>query len=1101
MKIKGILLPIILFATFSTSVSALDFSVKNVTIEQAIIQINKEFGYSIFVNASDVNVNKLVSISVTNASIDEILSQLFSGQNVSFLIDSKKITVMKKPEATPEIKPDANKAISGKVVGSDGVPVVGAVVLTSGNEGTAVTDIDGKFSLSISRSKSLDISCLGYQSKSVEIGGKTTIDVVLSIDMEQLDEVVVVGYGTQKKVDLTGSIATVNLSEITESRPVTNLSNALSGMAAGVCVTSAANKPGSDDATILVRGQGTLNSSAPLVIVDGVESSFSSVNPQDVESMTVLKDAASAAIYGSRAANGVILITTKSGNAGQLKVNYHGYVSFESAKKYLNMVSNYADYMEYANEAEMNSNLSPYFSQASINLWRSDNGANPLLYPNTDWFDETFKTGIATNHIVSVNGGTEKARYYVSMGFLMNPGVMDNSGEKKYSFRANVDFNVTKWLGLGMKLDGNLKKLDSGTECMSEVFSYMYAMPPCCIAMSPDGRFGFVQNPEDNPQKSSPLASLYSRNGTNDRHTIRGDIFLKLTPVKGLTLTANYRYSFSDGQQKYKPAFFNKYDFRTETIGILGGGRDYVTNYFSRQVRNNMEVIARYENKFFADRFGFHIMAGMSQESFSDETSSITRYDLVDPALSVLDACTGDSTSSGGKTEWAMRSYFARLNLNWCDRYLFEANLRADGSSRFRPEHRWGFFPSFSAGWRISEEKWMDGTPVDNLKLRASWGGLGNNSVGNYDALAVYSKSNYSWGDQIAVGVIQDKLPNEAMTWETTYVTDIGLDFGFFKNRLNGTIDGFIKTTKGILITLPAPAVHGAATIPTTNAATVSNKGVEVSLSWNDQIGDFSYGVSGNFTYVHNNVDKFKGDDYSLSGANMIKEGLPINAQYGYVVDRIIQTSSDMNVVNRMLMNNPDAFKTLGKPSYGDFLYKDINGDGLINDKDRTILSDGPTPKYLFGLNLTCGWRGIDFSMLLQGQAGAKVVCYQDVDGLTPVYRWGYAINKDVAEGAWREGRKDATWPRLTDYTYTLNTQLSDFYLENKSFVKIRNIQLGYTLPERWTEKAHMERIRIYGSLENFFTFTKYRLLDPEVNKVDYPTIRQAVIGLNITFF
>lgn len=1100
--IKGLFLAVSILLLASIRADALDFSVSNVTLEQAITALNRSCGYSIVVCSSDIDLKKIVTVEANNASINQIIDKLFEGQDVSYSIEGNKIAVSKAPSVSSSKQAvKLRRAASGTVMGSDGLPVIGATIIEKNGKSSAVTDIDGHFTIDISDTSELEVACLGYVTKTLRVGKTDKLDILLDLSSETLDDVVVIGYGTQRKIDLTGSISSVNVAEMTESRPLTNLSNALAGMAPGVSVTSSANKPGDNEASILVRGQGTLNSSAPLVIVDGVEGSFSSVNPQDVESMTVLKDAASAAIYGSRAANGVILITTKTGRSGELKVNYHGYVSVMSAKKNLNMVTNYADYMEYANEAESNSNLRPYFSQNSIDLWRADNGKNPLLYPNTDWFDATFKTKLATNHILSINGGTNQARYYVSLGYLNNPGVMDNSGERKYSIRANFDSNINKWFSFGMKINASYQDLDNGTNLMGDVFSYMFGMPPCCVAQAPDGRFGYVQNDEDNPQKSSYLASLYSRDGTNNRITFRGDAFVTFAPVKGLTVTGTYRYFISDGQQKFIPVFFNKWNFRTETIGVVGGGKTYVNNYFSRQTRQNMDLIVKYGNKFFSDRFGLNVMAGASQEYYSSETTSSQRYDVIDPSMTVLDACTGDASASGGKTEWAMRSYFARLNLSWDDKYLLEANVRADGSSRFRPEHRWGLFPSVSAGWRLSEEPWLKGTSVNNLKLRVSWGGLGNNSVGNYSSLAVYSKSNYSWGDQLAVGMIQAALANEAMTWETTYITDIGVDFGFLNGRLNGTVDGFLKKTEGILITLPAPAVHGTATIPTTNAATVSNKGIELGLSWNDKIGDFHYGINGNFTYIKNNVDKFKGNDYSLSGSSMIKEGLPINAQYGYVVDRIVQTTADMNIVNRMLMNNPDAFKSLGKPSYGDFLYKDINNDGIINDKDRTILSDGPTPKYLFGLNLTASWKGIDFSMLLQGQAGAKVIYYQDVDGLTPVYRWGYAINKDVAENAWREGRTDATWPRLTDYTYTLNTKLSDFYLEDLSFLKIRNIQIGYSLPSKWIKKARFDRVRFYCTMENFFTFTKYRLLDPEVNKMDYPTIRQVVVGVNITFF
>ena len=1099
---KEIVRMLLVFALVFTGILptwAIDLKVNNVTVEEAVSVLNRTANVSIVVNPEGLDLQKIVSVDVKGAAIAEVLDRIFTGQYVTYDIKQDRIIIKARRDVGGKEMRDLQ--IRGRVHDRTDVPVPGAVVLNPATGEVSITDVDGNFTISAQAGTPLTVSCLGFNDKTINVTAEE-VDVALDVDSQLLEEVVVVGYGTQKKVNLTGSIASVDVSEMTESRPITNLSNALAGVAAGVSVTSAANKPGSDNASILVRGQGTLNSSAPLVIIDGVESSYNSVNPQDVASISILKDAASAAIYGSRAANGVILITTKEGKPNQFRLDYHGYVSILSAKKTVNLVSDYADYMEYGNEAYANSALPAPFSQESINAWRADAGANPLLYPNTDWFDAMFKTQVSHNHILSMNGGTENLRAYISMGLLDNPGIMENSGQDKYSIRANFDGIINKYIKVGMKLDGYFEKLDIGTLALTgdDVFKYIYSISPGVVPRHSDGRFGGPNNPEDETQSSSILKSLYNKDGYYNKYKASVNLYAVLTPFKGLSLTGNFRYSIHNTEQQFKPVFHDIWNFKSNTVTMAGTGRSSVTKYGTKTGRMQWELLARYENSFVNDRLSLNVLAGMNQEEYKYDNFNVVRYDLVDMSLSSLNGATGDSVSSGYKTEWAMHSYFARVNLGWDDKYLLEANFRADGSSRFRPENRWGYFPSVSAAWRISEEGFMDGTPFTNLKLRVSYGSLGNNSVGNYAALSTLTDSGYSWNSQKVLAVYKTALANSDITWESTNVADVGLDFGLFKGRFNGTIDYFNKVTEGILVSLPAPGVHGTTTIPTTNAAVVSNNGVELALSWNDTIGDFTYGVNGNFTYIRNRVEKFKGEDYSLSGSNYIKEGLPINAQYGLRVDRIIQTDEDVALVKEMIHNTPGAFNAYGEPRKGDFLYKDISGDGKIDDKDREIISDGPLPKCTFGLNATIGWKGLDFSILLQGQAGASRIICSQAGGLTPLYRHGYALNKDVVEGRWYEGRTDATWPRLLEYQDTRNVRPSDFYLEDLSYLKVRNIQIGYTLPSKWTEKAKMNKVRVYCSLENFFTLTKYRLIDPETSMVDYPTVRQAVFGLNVSF-
>lgn len=1012
----------------------------------------------------------------------------------------------------------AKSAITGSVTDPSGEAIIGANVVEKGTTNGTITDLDGKFSLNVSPNATLVISYIGFTEQQIPVSNQSSFTIKLKEDSKNLEEVVVVAYGSQKKVNLTGSVTAVNMSELTDSRPITNISSGLAGMAAGVQVTSSSNRPGNDNSSILVRGQGTLNNSAPLVIIDGTEGNINSVNPQDIESLSVLKDAASAAIYGSRAANGVILITTKQGKKGALKMDYNGYVSFESIGKTMESVSNYANYMELVNEGYKNSNQPIPFKQETIDLWRTNEGGDQLAYPNTDWIDATFRTSVSTNHNVSMSGGSDKIRFYTAFGYMDDPGVMDNSGYEKFNLRANIEADVKPWLKLGTNLSGYVARTEPGTNNISNVFTYGSATTPGMVFRAPDGRYGAMNNLEDDPQSgnNNPLSSLNSISGDFRKRNTKARMFGTLTPVKGFSLTGSYSYEMVDEQQESKPVFIDLWNFQNNTITKVGTGRTSVTNKNIKQERNFMDIVARYENKFM-DKLDLNVMGGASQEQYGWQWFSATKLDLVDPGLGVINGAVGDATASGTRVEWAMRSYFGRVNLGWDDKYLLEMNMRADGSSRFLPDQRWGYFPSVSAAWRIDQEGFMENLKsswLDNLKLRVSYGSLGNNAVGgsdqnagNYSALSTYSVANYILNNALAMGVSQTAIANAALTWESTKIADIGVDFGFLNNRMSGTLDYFHKKTDGILIDLPAPAVHGNASIPKQNSAVVVNQGVELTLGWRDQIGDFSYSINGNVTWLKNEVTRFKGDDYSLSGASMIKEGLPINAQYVLTVDRIVQTDDDVAYVQSLIDNAPideltgkqkNPFASYGKPEKGDLLYKDINADGIINDNDRSTIGRGPNPDFSYGLNMSAAYKGIDFSVLFQGVSGIKML-YSD-GYFTPTVRLGYQLNKEITDGRWREGSTDAKYPRLLHYSNTRNTQASDLWIQDKSYLKIKNIQLGYTLPKSWLSRFDVERVRIYGSLENFFTFTDYKGMDPEVTNTTYPTMRQAVIGLNLSF-
>lgn len=1002
-----------------------------------------------------------------------------------------------------------NNLIKGVVVDVvTGEPLIGVnISFASDRSRGTITDYDGEFTFDCNAGDDLIVSYIGYTDMSLTVTSQKEYTIELRESTELLEDLVVVGYASQKKVNLSGSVSSVNMEEMMESRPITNLSSGLAGLMPGVSVTSSNNRPGNDNAGILVRGKGTLNNSAPLIIIDGSEGDINNINPQDVESVSVLKDAASASIYGSRAANGVILITTKKGKAGKVRVDYTGYVSFESAGKLITPVSDYATYMELMNEAYENSGQPGRFSQESIDTWRNDGGRNPLLYPNTDWTKEVFKSSTATNHALSVSGGNEQTKFHASFGYVNNPGIMEYSGYERLTLRANIETEVRPWLTLGANIGAYSSNTEIGSETIGDVFAYAQSSTPGIVLRHPDGRYGVAQNPEDDPQANNVLHRNRLREGNLGERNFKSRFHGILNPFKGFSVTGSMSYEIIDKENWKKPVSIDRWNFLTEQIGVAGSAQTFMYNYNRKIERYFMDAVARYETRFFENRLDFNVMGGISQEQRKDRSFSAQKYDLLDPSLDVIGGAIGESTTTGGNSIWAMRSVFGRLNLGWDDKYLLELNLRGDASSRFLKDKRWGYFPSASAAWRIDQEEFMEGTRswLDALKLRASYGGLGNNDVGNYDARSTYAQSNYVLNDLVEMGLAQTGLANTALTWETTYIANLGLDFTTLNSRLSGTLDVFNKETKDILISLPAPLVHGNSSIPKQNSAIVVNNGVEVSLNWNDKIGDFRYSIGGNFTYIQNKVKKFKGDEKAINGATMIVEGMPINTNYILLVDRMIQTQDDLDYVQKLVDDAPvvdgkkvNPFSSYKRPEMGDLLYKDTDGNGIFNDDDRVAVGHGDAPRFMFGLNLGAGWKGFDFSTLIQGVAGLNVI-YKD-SHFSPTVTYGNNINKTIAEGRWHEGIEGkAKYPRLLNGDGR-NSRNSDWWLQDKSFLKIKNIQLGYTIPKTVVNSIGLERIRVYGSLENFFTFTSYKGIDPEVNNTDYPTMRQASIGVNVSF-
>lgn len=1107
-----------LFFFISISVISQNQSVNitgtNITIKSVFEQIEKQTGLTVAWDESAIDVNQRINIELKTNKLNETLTEVLKGTNSEFLFDNKHIIIRKlMPKVPRENKaPDTKKAITGKVIDAGTrEPVIFASIIEKGaQENGTVTDINGNFTINVNPHATLTISYIGYIQQEVLVSGKNMINVLLKEDVKTLNEIVVVGYGVEKKVNLTGSVSAINVSEISESRPITNISTGLSGLVPGLHVNSGSNRPGNDNATLTIRGQGTLNNSSPLIIIDGVESDISSVNPTDIENMSVLKDAASSSIYGSRAANGVILISTKKGKAGTIKMNFNSYLSNQSVGNTIEPVSNYADYMELMNETMANSNKIIPFSDEMIQLWRDSTGTDPLRFPNTDWRKVVLRNALSQNHSISLSGGTDKINFYSSFRYMTNPGIVENAGVSRYDVRTNINAKLKDWITLSTNFSGGY--YDFGIVANSQL-QQIFGSPagtPGMVLRSSDGRYGAPNNIEDSSQSANALNILNWHTGEDIQRSGKTQFSVKLNPFQNFEVNSSFTYTIFDRKRWSKPLTFDKWNFLMNTISQKADGQTSIGNSSSLTEQHFMDIFATYQMSPIKN-LNIKAMIGASQEQFAAESFSASKLDLVDPDLRVIDAATGTATASGTTYEWAMRSYFGRLQFNYTDKYLLELNLRSDGSSRFLKNRRWGYFPSFSAAWRIDQENFAKNLiekGLSNLKLRLSYGSLGNNSVGNYEAISVYSIANYILNGQIVQGTTQNAIANGRLTWEKTYVANLGLDLGVANNRLTATIDAFNEKTVGILIALPAPLVHGFAYLPKQNSAVVVNNGIELSVGWQDKIKDFRYYINSNFSFIKNKVTKYKGDEYSIINNGLIQEGLPIGIQYLLEADRILSSDEDLALVQSIIDNAPidettgekmNPFSEFGKPELGDILYKDLNGDGLINSDDRRTFGQGTNPVFTYGATIGGEYKGIDFSILLQGTSGLKIF-YMD-SYYTPYIALGVGINKEIADGRWYEGRTTpAKYPKLMEWSGSkINSQPSSFWLTDKSYLKIRNIQLGYSLPKKWMSKIDVERLRIYSSLENFFTFTSYPGIDPEVSNTAYPTMRQVVFGVNFT--
>jgi len=1089
----------------------LSLNMKGSKVIDVLNEIEDKSEFYFLFNQKLVDVERRVDIEVKQENIEVILSRLFDHTNVSYLVMDRQIVLTTAQAETPAGQ--QHKTVTGKVTDKAGLPLPGVTVLVKGTSNGTITDVEGTYSLSnIPAEATLVFSFVGMKSQEVVVKDQTTVNITLTDETIGIEEVVAIGYGTQKKVNLTGAVSSVTSKEL-KARPITNMSNALSGLATGIQINQGSGQPGRDGATIRIRGIGTLGNANPLILIDGIESTMADISPDDVESISVLKDAATAAIYGSRAANGVLLITTKKGERGTLKTSYHGYIGVQQATRLEKYITDFATYMEMNNEANANVGLGGYYATADIEAWRATQ--DPLKHPNVDWVNKVYgNTALIHSHHLTFTGGGTSNNFNLSFGYIDQDGIVPMNTMKRYNLRFNWEGTLAKNMTLGTNLSGSWNTINDPAS--TEVFGIVPGIP---YIQSEDGRWGGNQA-KGTGTIMNPRAA-WTNNSDNQRiQRFLGKVYLNWELLEGLTFNSNVAIRFYNSLSSSFNALYSLWNFNDDAIvRTLGNPQTAVNKNAENYTLTSFHTL-NYK-KSFANKHNLNLLAGYSVESFRDDLFQGSIQKFHNNEIRVLDGGQQNPQVSGTASEWALISYFGRANYDFNSKYLFEANLRYDGSSRFREGKKWGIYPSFSAGWRISEETFMKNIEsIDNLKIRASWGKLGNQEIGIYPYQGVYAlNQNYTFGGSVAPGIAQTTVPNPDIEWETNTSSNLGIDLGFGKGKFDLTGDYFFRKTDGILVQLPIPATLGAKSPPYQNLAQVKNNGWEISGSYHEKIKAVNFSVGFNLTHVVNEVSKYMGDVPYYSGPFIIREGLPMYSIFGYKNTGIIRSQSELDALNanaRNLSGNASAFYITNKTAPGDLQYedrltKDTNGDGIpdaadgvINSDDRQVIGN-TVPEYMFGFKLAAEYHGFDLNALFQGVY--KVDTYLGSGaGVSP-----FGVNGDRGQTPakwtdhWTSNTPNAPLPRLTNIKgYNWNDQASSFWMQDGSFLRLKSLQLGYNFPKTILSKFSLEQLRFYLNGENLLTFTKFPGWDPERNQLEteivYPNLKTISLGVQVTF-
>ena len=966
--------------------------------------------------------------------------------------------------------------VSGVIVDETGEPIIGASILEKGTTNGTITDFDGNFVLDVAEGATLEISYVGYATQSLP--AHADMHVVLKEDTEVLEEVVVVGYGVQKKSDLTGSIAQVNEKDL-QKTPAPSLGSALEGRAAGLQVTGS-GAPGSN-VSLNIRGIGSINNSQPLIVIDGVPTDvpLNMINMDDVASVDVLKDASATAIYGSRGAYGVVIITTKKGENEKGHINLKASFGFDQLQRTLPLLKAY-QFASLHNEMMANAGQpqNPLF-------------ADPMtLGAGTDWMSELWQFAPTQNYSLSYSGGTKKSNFYVSGAFYDQKGIIKTTAYRRITLQFNHDTQLFDWLKFGHKLSLN-HDVKSGGEY--NIQNTMRALPTQAIYNEDGSWAGPVGLAMYVGDIANPIGKMNMNTSSTKGYNLLGNIYAEIKPLDWLIFKTTFgmQVMYWD-TESWTPA----YDWQP-----IVQPESQVFHSFDKSVTwlwdNTLSFV-----KTFNDKHNFTAMIGSSMQANAYEFMSGAVQGFVSENARQLSNGLLEPTIYGNKSDWSLLSFMGRVTYGYDNRYLVTATFRADGSSRFAKKNRWGFFPSVALAWRMSEENWFEKTFwLSDLKLRAGYGLTGNQaSVGNYAYASQLQTVQYVFGDKQVGGLAPWVLPNPNVRWETVEQYNVGADFAFFDQRLHATVDWYIKNTNDMLVPMSVPISSGYSdeAVPSINAGRMRNTGVEVSLnSLNFKKTNFTWTTTVNLAYNHNVILSLNDNVPMYFDCNIHKVGYPVAAFYGYVTDGIFQTEEEVN---------QHAVQTIGSDKFtstqpGDIRFKDLNGDGVINEDDRTILGT-PTPSWTFSMNNRFEFYGVDVEVYLQGAAGNKI--YNG--NRSTLEAMSVAQNQLTSTlDRWRPDYHSTTMPRAVFSDPNKNNRVSDRFLESGDYLRLKSITIGYTLPKKYTQKALMEEVRFSISGQNLYTLTRYTGLDPEVggSGIDsnvYPMTRNFTFGLNITF-
>lgn len=986
--------------------------------------------------------------------------------------------------------------VTGVVKDGTGESVIGANVVEKNTTNGTVTNIDGQFTLTVSKPAVLSVTFIGYQPKEVSVHREGALEIILTEDSQLMDEVVVVGYGVQKKANLSGSVASVNFDDV-NSIPVANSTNLLQGRLPGVVLTNNGAQAGKSSPEIRIRGIGTLSDhNDPMVLIDGVEASVSQISQipaSDIDNVSVLKDAASASIYGVRAANGVILITTKRGTESKPSISYSG--SYTSQKA--TVLPDYVNSYEWAKMYNDSRGMEFYTPEM---LQKLKDGSDPDHFANTDWAKALFRTAGMQQHNLSVSGGGKDTHYMMSVSYMDQEGIMKNTGYERFNFRSNVDAKLGIFK-FGLNLSGSKEAVgapaahiggDSEKDKDGLMRTLTWFTRPTVPVKYSNGHWGCVDGtPISQSVFKNPVEMLYQGKKDDKAYSFDSNVFAEVDVWKGLKFRSSLAYKFyMNDVTTFSPRQTQAYD--AEGNQLSNPGTNSVNDYHYLSTSYTNENIFTYTRSL--GKSEFFALAGHSIQEWREDMTNAYKENLPTDNLYELDAATSNDNATGNAQEYSLQSFFGRINYNYDGRYLFEFNVRHDGSSRMPKSNRYATFPSFSAAWILTNEAFMqDIEPLTSLKLRGSWGKLGNQEIGNYAYTpTMAAKYNYYFGNDKVIGLAEDIVANDKIKWETTTMTDLGFDASFWRGKIAVTFDWFNKVTSDILLRLSMPYTYlGGLDAPYQNAGKVRNRGWEFAANYFDRKGDFSWNAGFNVSAVKNKIVNNKGiDTYGFNTIN--REGYEIGSYYGLKAIGIYRTEADLSRAN----SEGKVITQFGaQPELGDIMYEDADDSGNISDDDRVIIGN-PFPKHTYSFNLGFSWKNLDITTFWQGVAG--------------IYRYNWS-QATISNGGnmtrewlnrWSESNPNAKMPRLGNAN---NEKYSSFWLDKADYLRLKTMEVGYTLQGGSLEKVGVKSVRLYLAGSNLLTFTSLKNYDPEKSSGDtrndvHPNTKTYSVGVNIKF-